>query len=176
MYRIAGNFWGRKLLRICKKYNFRGENFHRLLAFPVPMDATPQILRRKLSRRATKPRNLSPSKVSRSTVLHVHVMDIQSRQHSYHVWFSKVSSTEGVIKREVSLDYEYYHGNYRNGLNAVVLASNTLLLSCVDCLLAGSGKMVLHYQLDYICPEPFSGNTAWWKSFQSQASNSELVT
>ena len=24
--------------------------------------------------------------------------------------------------------------------------------------IAGSGKMVLHYQLDYFCPEPFSGN------------------
>ena len=30
-----------KLSRIGEKYDFRGENFHRLLAFAVPKDATP---------------------------------------------------------------------------------------------------------------------------------------
>ena len=32
MYHIAGNFRGRKPLGIGEKYNFRGENFHELLA------------------------------------------------------------------------------------------------------------------------------------------------
>ena len=53
------------------KYNFCGENFHRLLAFATPKDATLQISRRKLSRIATKLQNsrkFSPLKVSRSTV------------------------------------------------------------------------------------------------------------
>ena len=48
------------------KYDFRGENFRRLLAFAVPKDATPQISQRKFSRIATKPkksRKFSPSKV-----------------------------------------------------------------------------------------------------------------
>ena len=67
MYRIAGNFQGRKLLRIGEKYEFHGENFHRLLACAAPRTTCPQILRRKLSRIATKTWNLqkfSPSKVS----------------------------------------------------------------------------------------------------------------
>lgn len=68
------------------------------------------------------------------------------------------------ISERFHLTTKYYHGNYRKGLNAVVLASNTLLLSCVNCvqrcgLFSGSGKMVLHYQLLYFHPEPFSGNT-----------------
>ena len=53
------------------KYDFRGENFRRLLAFAVPKDATPQISQRKFSRIATKPqksRKFSPSKVFRYTV------------------------------------------------------------------------------------------------------------
>ena len=40
--RIAGNFRERKLSQIGEKYNFRGENFHRLLTFPVPKDTMPQ--------------------------------------------------------------------------------------------------------------------------------------
>ena len=40
-YRIAGNFRGRKLLWIGKKYEFHGKNFHRLLAFAVPKDTSP---------------------------------------------------------------------------------------------------------------------------------------
>ena len=39
-YRIAGNFWGRKLTRIGEKYDFRWENVRRLLAFATPKDAT----------------------------------------------------------------------------------------------------------------------------------------
>ena len=69
--RIAGNFRERKLLRIGEKYDFRGENFRRLLTFAAPKVPHPQILRRKLSRIATKLRNsrkFSPSKVSRYTV------------------------------------------------------------------------------------------------------------
>ena len=31
---------------------------------------------------------------------------IQPRQHAYLVWFSEVSTTERVHKREVSLDYQ----------------------------------------------------------------------
>ena len=40
-YHIAGNFQGRKLPRIGEKYDFRGENFRRLLACAVLKDATP---------------------------------------------------------------------------------------------------------------------------------------
>ena len=58
IYRIAGNFRGRKLSRIGEKYDFHGENFRGLLAFAAPKDATPQISRRKLLRIATKPQNL----------------------------------------------------------------------------------------------------------------------
>ena len=41
VYRIAENFRGRKLSRIGEKCDFRGENFHGLLAFAAPKDATP---------------------------------------------------------------------------------------------------------------------------------------
>ena len=40
-YHIEGNFQERKLSRIDEKYNFRDENFRRLLAFAVPKDAMP---------------------------------------------------------------------------------------------------------------------------------------
>ena len=40
-YRIAGNFWGRKLSRIGEKYDFHGENIPRLLARAVLKDTTP---------------------------------------------------------------------------------------------------------------------------------------
>ena len=53
IYCIAGNFQGRKLSRIGKNYNFRRENFHRLLACAAPKDAHPQISQRKLSQTAT---------------------------------------------------------------------------------------------------------------------------
>jgi len=57
LYRRAENFRGRKLSRISEKYDFRRENFRGLLGFAAPKDATLQILRRKLSRIATKLRN-----------------------------------------------------------------------------------------------------------------------
>ena len=38
---MAGNFRGRKLSQIGKKYDFCGENFHRLLACAVLKDPTP---------------------------------------------------------------------------------------------------------------------------------------
>ena len=41
IYRIAGNFQGRKLSRIGEKYNFRGENFHRVLTCAALKDTTP---------------------------------------------------------------------------------------------------------------------------------------
>ena len=69
-YRIAGNFRGRKCLRI-GKIQYCGENFCKLLAFAAPKVPHPKILQRKLSRIATKLWNLrkfSPSKVSRYTV------------------------------------------------------------------------------------------------------------
>ena len=37
---------GRKFLQIIEKYDFRGENFHGLLTFAAPKDATPQISRK----------------------------------------------------------------------------------------------------------------------------------
>jgi len=37
-----------KLSQIGEQYNFRRENFHGLLAFATPKDATPQISQRKL--------------------------------------------------------------------------------------------------------------------------------
>ena len=40
-YHMAGNFRGRKLSQIGKKYDFCGENFHRLLACAVLKDPTP---------------------------------------------------------------------------------------------------------------------------------------
>ena len=70
-YRIAGNFRGRKLSQICKKYNCVEKTFADLLAFAVPKDATPQISQRKLLCIAIKPQNsrtFSPSKVPRYTV------------------------------------------------------------------------------------------------------------
>ena len=45
-YHIEGNFQERKLSRIDEKYNFREENFCRLLAFAVPKDAMPPKFRR----------------------------------------------------------------------------------------------------------------------------------
>ena len=41
MYRIAGNFRGRKCLRIGEKYDLHGEHFRKLLACATPMDTTP---------------------------------------------------------------------------------------------------------------------------------------
>ena len=41
IYRIAGKFRGRKHSRIGENYNFRRENFLRLLTFAVPKDAMP---------------------------------------------------------------------------------------------------------------------------------------
>ena len=67
LYHIAENFWGRKLPWIGEKYDFRGENFRRLLAFAAPKNAMPQILQRKLLQIATKLQNswkFLPSKVS----------------------------------------------------------------------------------------------------------------
>ena len=67
LYHIAENFWGRKLPWIGEKYDFRGENFCRLLAFAAPKNAMPQILQRKLLQIATKLQNswkFLPSKVS----------------------------------------------------------------------------------------------------------------
>ena len=88
---IAGNFRERKLLRIGEKYDFRGENVRRLLAFAAPKDTTPQITWRKLSRIATKPRNsqkFSPLKVFRYTVateysdIFLHILLMASPLHT----------------------------------------------------------------------------------------------
>ena len=40
LYRIAGNFWGRKLSQIGEKYDFCWEIFRGLLSFAAPKDAT----------------------------------------------------------------------------------------------------------------------------------------
>ena len=61
-----------KLSQIGEKYDFHRENFRGLLTFAALKVPHPQILRRKLSRIATKLRNsrkFSPSKVSHCTVL-----------------------------------------------------------------------------------------------------------
>ena len=66
LYHTAENFRGRKPW-IGEKYDFRRENFRRLLAFATPKNATSQISQRKLSRIATKLQNLRkffPSTVS----------------------------------------------------------------------------------------------------------------
>ena len=71
IYRIAGNFQGRKLSRIGEKDNFHGENFRGMLVVPRQKTSRPQISRRKLLWIATKLRNLrkfSPSKVFRYTI------------------------------------------------------------------------------------------------------------
>ena len=41
LYRIAGNFRGRKHAQIGEKYDFLGENFRGLLAHAVPKDTMP---------------------------------------------------------------------------------------------------------------------------------------
>ena len=40
----SGKLWGRKLSRISEKYDFHGENFHRLLAFTTSKDGKPTKL------------------------------------------------------------------------------------------------------------------------------------
>ena len=47
-YVSAGNFRGRKLLRICEKYDFRGENFCGLLVFAAPKNVTSPNFAKKL--------------------------------------------------------------------------------------------------------------------------------
>ena len=70
IYRIVGNFRGRKLSQIC---NFPGENFHGLFSFAMPKDTIPpQILRRNFqinTRKTATFAEFSPSKVSRYTVV-----------------------------------------------------------------------------------------------------------
>ena len=57
-YRIAGNFRRRKLLQIGEKYDFRGENFHRLLA-----ESFIQFLRQKsLTTPIPSKENITPPK------------------------------------------------------------------------------------------------------------------
>ena len=71
LWPFAENFRGRKLSRIGEKYDFRGENFHRLLACAMPKDATlPNFAEKTFanSHKTTKFARLSPSKVSRYTV------------------------------------------------------------------------------------------------------------
>ena len=41
LYRIAENFWGRKLSQIGEKYNFRTEDFHGFLTCATPKDTMP---------------------------------------------------------------------------------------------------------------------------------------
>ena len=48
-YRIAENFWGRKLLWIGEKYGFHGETFCGFLTCAAPKDVIPQISRVNLS-------------------------------------------------------------------------------------------------------------------------------
>ena len=80
-YHITKNFQGRKLSRIGAKYDFRRENFRRLLAWAANRTPCPQSSLRKLSRRATKSRNLK--KISLSKVfpvynilcLHMHIIN-----------------------------------------------------------------------------------------------------
>ena len=73
-YRIAGNFRGRKLSWIGKKWPFCGENFCGILKPINRWVRHAQISRRKLSRVALKLRNswmFSPSKVFRYTVVSI---------------------------------------------------------------------------------------------------------
>ena len=46
IYRIAGNFRGRKFLQIGENYDFCEENFRGLLAFAAPKVPRPQILQK----------------------------------------------------------------------------------------------------------------------------------
>ena len=58
-------------MQIGEKYNFREENFHRLLTFAAPMDATPPNFMQKTFTNSHKPQNSQkflPSKVFRYTV------------------------------------------------------------------------------------------------------------
>ena len=68
LWLLVGNFQGRKLSRIGEKYDFRGENFHRLLTCATPKDATlPNFTEKTFanSHKTAKFAKPSPSKVSR---------------------------------------------------------------------------------------------------------------
>ena len=56
-YRIAGNFWERKLSQIGEKYDFWGENLRRLLTCDASKETTPTNFVKKLLQIATIPRN-----------------------------------------------------------------------------------------------------------------------
>ena len=74
LYRVAGNFRGRKHLQIGEKYDFDRENFHGLLACAVPKDAMPPNFVEKTfanSHKTAKFAKIPPSKVFRYTVLYV---------------------------------------------------------------------------------------------------------
>ena len=64
-YCRAGNSRGRKLSRIGKKYDFRGENFRGLLPFAVPWMHCPQILRRKLFTNSHKTKSHKTAKFTK---------------------------------------------------------------------------------------------------------------
>ena len=53
IYRIVGNFRGRKLSLIDEKYDFRRENFRGMLAFAAPKDVTPQTEKTFMNRHKT---------------------------------------------------------------------------------------------------------------------------
>ena len=70
-YYIAGNFRERKLSQFGEKNDFRGENFHGLLAFAASKDTTLPNCEEKTftnSHKLQNSRKFSPSSVSRYTV------------------------------------------------------------------------------------------------------------
>ena len=68
-YYIAGNFRERKLSQFGEKYDFRGENFHGLLAFAASKDTTlPNCEEKTFTNKLQNPQKFSASKFSRYTV------------------------------------------------------------------------------------------------------------
>ena len=66
------------------KYDFRGKNFHRLLTFAAPKDATPQNLQRKLLRIATKPQNSWKFLPRKFSAIRYHLVGLPFAGENFH--------------------------------------------------------------------------------------------
>ena len=104
-YHIEGNFQERKLSRIDEKYNFREENFCRLLAFAVPKDAMPPNFGEKTFANSHK------------TVKFVEVFSFESflpygiTVSWYHVWIHTVLSLS-LSPCSLWSDHKYIHDRH----------------------------------------------------------------
>ena len=83
LYRIAGNFWGRKLKQIGEKYDFCWEIFRGLLSFAAPKDATLSNFTQKTFTSTHKTAN--SQKVFRYMVLCGHMYNVHVHVLTYWV-------------------------------------------------------------------------------------------